>query len=283
MAKALKEKATVNDAQPEVVLDPTREPIVVVDGLHIVYRVYGGGGNKGSAATALMRVVRREGLPQMKEVHAVKGVSFVAYRGDAIGVIGTNGSGKSTLLKAIAGLLPPARGGVYTDGQPSLLGVNAALMKDLSGSRNITLGCLAMGLNMEETRARYEEIVKFADLKPGFIEYPMSTYSSGMGARLRFAIAAARTHDVMLIDEALATGDAKFKRRSKAKIDELRKDSRRGVPGRAQPGRDRGDLQPGHLARRGPDPYGRRPRRGHRRLHRGVRQVAGRGGRPWGP
>ncbi|MDL4772648.1 MULTISPECIES: ABC transporter ATP-binding protein [Thermomonosporaceae] len=215
----------MNDAQPEVVLDPTREPIVVVDGLHIVYRVYGGGGNKGSAATALMRVVRREGRPQMKEVHAVKGVSFVAYRGDAIGVIGTNGSGKSTLLKAIAGLLPPARGGVYTDGQPSLLGVNAALMKDLSGSRNITLGCLAMGLNMEETRARYEEIVKFADLKPGFIEYPMSTYSSGMGARLRFAIAAARTHDVMLIDEALATGDAKFKRRSKAKIDELRKDA----------------------------------------------------------
>nr|WP_258573737.1 ABC transporter ATP-binding protein [Actinomadura parmotrematis] len=219
----MKDKAT--GPQPEVTLDDDRDPIVVVDGLHIVYRVYGGGGGKGNAASALMRVVKREGRPQMKEVHAVKGVSFVAYRGDAIGVIGTNGSGKSTLLKAIAGLLPPARGAVYTAGQPSLLGVNAALMKDLTGSRNIILGCLAMGMTPEETREKYDEIVKFADLKPGFIDYPMNTYSSGMGARLRFAIAAARTHDVLLIDEALATGDAKFKRRSKAKIDELRKDA----------------------------------------------------------
>ncbi|MFI0452422.1 ABC transporter ATP-binding protein [Actinomadura sp. 6N118] len=215
----------MSDAQPAVAIDPNREPIVVVDDLHIIYRVYGSGGGRGNAATALMRVVKRQNRPQMKEIHAVRGVSFIAYRGDAIGVVGTNGSGKSTLLKAIAGLLPPAKGGVYTDGQPSLLGVNAALMKDLTGSRNIVLGCLAMGLTPEETKEKYDEIVKFADLKPGFIDYPMSTYSSGMGARLRFAIAAARTHDVMLIDEALATGDAKFKRRSKAKIDELRKDA----------------------------------------------------------
>ncbi|MFI0351716.1 ABC transporter ATP-binding protein [Actinomadura sp. 9N407] len=211
--------------QPDVVIDHTREPIVVVDGLHIIYRVFSGSGSKGTAASALLRIVKRENRPQMKEVHAVQGVSFVAYRGDAIGVIGTNGSGKSTLLKAIAGLLPPARGGVYTHGQPSLLGVNAALMRDLSGSRNIVLGCLAMGLTQAETQDRYDEIVRFADLKKGFIDYPMSTYSSGMGARLRFAIAAARTHDVMLIDEALATGDAKFRKRSKDKIDELRKDA----------------------------------------------------------
>ncbi|WP_410050328.1 ABC transporter ATP-binding protein [Actinomadura sp. HBU206391] len=211
--------------QPEVVIDQTRDPIVVVDDLHIVYRVYGGGGDKGSAATALMRVIKRQNRPQMKEIHAVRGVSFIAYRGDAVGIIGTNGSGKSTLLKAIAGLLPPHRGGVYTDGQPSLLGVSAALMKDLTGERNIVLGCLAMGLSPQETKEKYDEIVNFADLKPGFIQYPMSTYSSGMGARLRFAIAAARTHDVLLIDEALATGDAKFKRRSKAKIEELRRDA----------------------------------------------------------
>jgi teichoic acid transport system ATP-binding protein len=228
VAKALKEKTRVSGSasqQPEVVIDPQREPIVVVDGLHIIYRVFGSGGGKGTAASALLRIVRRENRPQMTEVHAVKGVSFVAYRGDAIGVIGTNGSGKSTLLKAIAGLLPPARGGVYTHGQPSLLGVNAALMRDLTGSRNIVLGCLAMGLTPAETQERYDEIVKFAELKKGFIDYPMSTYSSGMGARLRFAIAAARTHDVMLIDEALATGDAKFRKRSKDKIDELRKDA----------------------------------------------------------
>ncbi|MCW2902961.1 MAG: transporter related protein [Streptosporangiaceae bacterium] len=239
MADAVKEKAAMPNSssqkpnakkpqdivQPEVVIDHARDPIVVVDGLHIMYRVYGAGGDKGSAATALIRVVRRQNRPQMKEIHAVRGVSFVAYRGDAIGIIGSNGSGKSTLLKAIAGLLPPHAGGVFTDGQPSLLGVSAALMRDLTGERNIVLGCLAMGLTPQETREKYDEIVEFADLKPGFIQYPMATYSSGMGARLRFAIAAARTHDVLLIDEALATGDAKFKRRSKAKIEELRKDA----------------------------------------------------------
>lgn len=230
MAEAVKEKVPVvesaKDAAPQgVEIDSTREPIVVVDDLHIVYRVYGGGGEKGTPATALLRILKRQNRPQMKEIHAVRGVSFVAYRGDAVGIIGTNGSGKSTLLKAIAGLLPAHSGGVYTHGQPSLLGVNAALMRDLSGERNIILGCLAMGLSPAEIKQKYDEIVGFADLKPGFIQYPMSTYSSGMGARLRFAIAAARTHDVLLIDEALATGDAKFKRKSKAKIGELRRDA----------------------------------------------------------
>ncbi|QKG22489.1 ABC transporter ATP-binding protein [Actinomadura verrucosospora] len=205
-------------------VDPAREPIVVVDDLHIIYRVYGAGG-KGNAASAFSRVLRRKNRPSMKEVHAIKGLSFVAYRGEAVGIIGTNGSGKSTLLKAIAGLLPPHSGAVYTDGQPSLLGVNAALMKDLTGERNIVLGCLAMGMTPAQTKAQYQKIVDFAGLKEGFIQYPMRTYSSGMGARLRFAIAAAKTHDVLLIDEALATGDAKFKRKSKKRIEELRKEA----------------------------------------------------------
>jgi teichoic acid transport system ATP-binding protein len=223
----LKEKAeSVPDAvSPEVTIDSTREPIVVVDNLHIIYRIFGGGGDKGSAATALLRMIRRQNRPQMKEVHAIKGISFVVYRGEAVGIIGSNGSGKSTLLRAIAGLLPPESGGVFTDGQPSLLGVNAALMKDLTGERNIVLGCLAMGLSLDETRERYQSIVDFSGVKPEFIQLPMRAYSSGMGARLRFAIAASKTHDVLLIDEALATGDAKFKRKSKAKIDELRKDA----------------------------------------------------------
>jgi len=218
------ESVPVEDAT-EIAIDPTSDPIVVVDDLHIVYRIFGGGGDKGSAATALMRMLRRQNRPQMKEVHAIKGISFVVYRGDAVGIIGSNGSGKSTLLRAIAGLLPPEHGAVYTDGQPSLLGVNAALMKDLTGERNIVLGCLAQGLSLEETRAKYQEIVDFSGLKPEFIQLPMRAYSSGMGARLRFAIAAAKTHDVLLVDEALATGDARFKRKSKAKIDELRQDA----------------------------------------------------------
>ncbi|GAB3987385.1 ABC transporter ATP-binding protein [Actinoallomurus acanthiterrae] len=228
MADAVKEKIKVSGAPdgsaPPVVIDPNREPIVVVDDLHIIYRVYGAGG-KGNANNALKRIMRREHRPSMKEVHAIRGMSFIAYKGDAIGVIGTNGSGKSTLLKAIAGLLPPQRGGVYTEGQPSLLGVNAALMNDLTGERNIVLGCLAMGMRPDEVKQKYDEIVKFAGLKEGFIQLPMNAYSSGMGSRLRFAIAASKSHDVLLIDEALATGDAKFRRKSAAKIDELREEA----------------------------------------------------------
>jgi teichoic acid transport system ATP-binding protein len=216
----VKEKVAMAQAAP-VPIDPSREPIVVVDDLHIKYRVFGAGG-KGNAASAFMRVLRREHRPTMKVVHAIRGLSFVAYKGDAIGVIGTNGSGKSTLLKAIAGLLPPESGGVYTSGQPSLLGVNAALMNDLTGERNIVLGCLAMGMTPEQVKQKYDEIVKFAGLKEGFIQLPMRAYSSGMGSRLRFAIAASKSHDVLLIDEALATGDAKFRRKSAKKIDQLR-------------------------------------------------------------
>lgn len=228
MADAVKEKNTVagvpRRSAPPVVIDPSREPIVVVDDLHVTYRVYGAGG-KGNAASAFLRILRREHRPTMKEVHAIRGISFIAYKGDSIGVIGTNGSGKSTLLKAIAGLLPPEHGGVYTDGQPSLLGVNAALMNDLTGERNIILGCLAMGMSPDQVTKKYDEIVKFAGLKEGFIQLPMRAYSSGMGSRLRFAIAAAKSHDVLLIDEALATGDAKFRRKSKAKIKQLRKEA----------------------------------------------------------
>nr|WP_084464884.1 ABC transporter ATP-binding protein [Microtetraspora fusca] len=198
-------------------------PTVIVDNLHIVYKVYGAAtdAQKGNAANALMRVLRRQGRPQMKEVHAVKGVSFVARHGEAIGIVGRNGSGKSTLLRAIAGLLPPHKGAVYTDGQPSLLGVNAALMKELTGERNIVLGCYAMGMSPNELREKYDEIVDFSGIGE-FVQFPMSTYSSGMGARLRFAISSAKTHDVLLIDEALATGDREFKKRSQKRIKQMR-------------------------------------------------------------
>jgi len=119
------------------------DPTVVVDDLHVVYRVYGAGGNKGTAATSLMRLVRRQKRASIREVHAIRGISFVVNHGDVMGVIGRNGSGKSTLLRAIAGLLPAEQGAVYTTGQAALLGVNAALLDDLTGERNVVLGCLA--------------------------------------------------------------------------------------------------------------------------------------------
>src|SRR4051812_49595348 len=100
-----------------------RTPTVIVDDIHIIYKIYGGGTGKGSATSALSRIVKRKSSPAITEVHAVKGVSFTAYKGEAVGLIGSNGSGKSTTLSAIAGLLPTASGSIFTDGQPSLLGV----------------------------------------------------------------------------------------------------------------------------------------------------------------
>jgi teichoic acid transport system ATP-binding protein len=197
------------------------DPMVVVDNLHVVYRVYTTSGDKGTAATALMRLMRKQRRPSIREVHAIRGISFVAYRGDAVGVIGRNGAGKSTLLRAIAGLLPPEHGAVYTDGHGALLGVNAALLDDLTGEKNVVLGLMALGLSRQETRDMYPKIVEFSGVGD-FINLPMRAYSTGMGSRLRFAIASAKSHDILLVDEALATGDAEFRSKSHRRIDELR-------------------------------------------------------------
>jgi teichoic acid transport system ATP-binding protein len=200
-------------------------PTVVVDNVHITYRIYGAAGKRGNAVAAFSRILTKKSARKpAREVHAVRGVSFLAHEGEAIGIIGRNGSGKSTLLRAIAGFLPTDAGAIYTRGQPSLLGVNAALMSDLSGERNVVLGCLAMGMSRAEVRRVYPEIVEFSGINENgqFIDLPMRTYSSGMAARLRFSISAAKKHDVLMIDEALATGDQRFQKRSEQRIRELR-------------------------------------------------------------
>lgn len=215
---------SVNFAQrPETASTESEgKPSVIVDDLHVVYRVYGGSGPEhGTAASALKRVLLGQRRPATREVHALKGVSFVAHEGEAIGVIGRNGSGKSTLMRAIAGLLPATHGAVYAEGQPSLLGVHAALMSNLTGKRNVELGCLAMGMTPQETRDAYDGVVTFAGIGDS-VTLPMRTYSSGMAARLRFAIATAKSHDVLLVDEALATGDNDFRRRSEQRIRDMR-------------------------------------------------------------
>ena len=193
-------------------------PTVVVEDLHVTYRVYA----TGKAAKTENRLLKRAaGVRRVREVHALRGVTFTAHEGEAIGVIGHNGSGKSTMLRALAGLTPASSGAVYAETEPTLLGVNAALINELSGERNILLGGLALGMTPEQVREKYDSIVDFAGIGD-FIELPMRTYSSGMQARLRFAIAASVSHRVLLIDEALAVGDAEFARRSEERIRELR-------------------------------------------------------------
>src|SRR4051812_2975103 len=121
--------------------EPGAEPTVIADRLDIIYKVIAGQGGKGTAATAFRRILKRQDRPTIREVHAVKSVSFTAYKGDAIGVIGRNGSGKSTMLRAIAGLLPPASGAVYTGGRAAPLGGEAGGMEEPTRRRNLVLGC----------------------------------------------------------------------------------------------------------------------------------------------
>jgi teichoic acid transport system ATP-binding protein len=209
------------------------DPCLVVDDLHIVYRVIGSRGKKGTGDSHINEVnekqsfVRRlissgrQHVGAVSEVHAVRGISFTVRHGESVGIVGVNGSGKSTLLRAIAGLMPAKSGSVHVSGEPSLLGVNAALMPQLSGERNIMIGGLALGLTPKQVEERFDDVVEFAGIGD-FVYMPMRTYSSGMGARLRFAISSSAQPDILMIDEALATGDAAFKAKSKARIEQVR-------------------------------------------------------------
>lgn len=196
-------------------------PVVVVDDLHVKYQVFASGKSAGAAGVRGLLKRQARGL---REVHALKGVSFVAHRNESIGIIGSNGSGKSTLLRAITGLTPPSSGAVYASSRPNLLGVGAALINDVSGNDNITLGCLALGYSRTEIEELRPRIIAFAELED-FIDLPMKTYSSGMSARLKFAIAACKEHDILIVDEALAVGDARFRQRSEARIREIRENA----------------------------------------------------------
>ncbi len=200
-------------------------PAVLAWHVNVTYQVYGtrkrGNATGQGDMLRLRRLTQRDRqIGQVHYVKAVRDISFAARQGEAIGIIGPNGSGKSTLLRALAGLLPPTSGRVWTKGQASLLGVNAVLLNQLSGERNVLIGGQALGLSVAEIRERYEEITALADIGEA-IDRPMSTYSSGQGARLRFAISTAARPDILMIDEALATGDADFRKRSLAKLHEI--------------------------------------------------------------
>lgn len=157
---------------------------------------------------------------RMVSVAAIRGVSFTARSGEFIGIIGRNGSGKSTLLRILAGLEPPSSGTVLTSANPMLLGVNAALIPDLTGAENVKLGALAMGLSPAQADAVFDDVVELSALGDA-IDLPMRTYSSGMGSRLKFAISLAANPSILMIDEALATGDATFAERSKRAMDSM--------------------------------------------------------------
>lgn len=182
----------------------------------ITYKVYED--HESRSLKALMACGFRR--PEPRRVEALKGVSFDLHEGEALGLVGVNGSGKTSLLRAVAGLLPIQGGRIRARSEPVLLGIGAALHPQLSGRRNVYLGGTALGLSRDEVKQRFDDIVDFAGVRD-FIDMPLRTFSTGMNTRLRFSIAAAVEPDILLIDEALAVGDAEFKNRSEARMREL--------------------------------------------------------------
>jgi ABC-type polysaccharide/polyol phosphate transport system ATPase subunit len=148
------------------------------------------------------------------ELWALRDVSLRLEKGESVGLIGHNGAGKTTLLKLLAGITRPTRGHVQATGRiASLINLGAGFHPELTGRENIYLNGVILGLSRREVRDRFEQIVEFADLGP-FIDTPLKRYSSGMYARLGFAVAAHVDPDVLLVDEVLSVGDVAFQDRS---------------------------------------------------------------------
>ena len=152
------------------------------------------------------------------EFWALQDISFTIEKSDRVGVLGFNGAGKSTLLKVVSGVLKPTKGSMYVDGVIApLLELGAGFDMNYSGKENIFLYGATMGYSRKYITERYDEIVAFSELKE-FIDVPVKNYSSGMKARLGFAIATAVDPEILILDEVLSVGDAKFRIKSENKI-----------------------------------------------------------------
>jgi lipopolysaccharide transport system ATP-binding protein len=158
----------------------------------------------------LSRMMDESPKQYFREFWALKDVSFEVKKGETVGIIGRNGSGKSTLLQMICGTLNPTSGRIQTNGRiAALLELGSGFNPEFTGRENVYMNASVLGLNNEEIDARFNDIVAFADIGD-FIEQPVKTYSSGMMVRLAFAVIAHVDADILVVDEALAVGDAFF-------------------------------------------------------------------------
>lgn len=192
------------------------EPILIADRLCVEYKVLAQRHGQPGLQRMLAQVMGRR-----RTVQAVKDVSFVIERGESVGLIGSNGSGKSSLIRVLSGLQRPTSGAVYSTSTPGMLAVSGVLMSNLSGARNIRLGLLAKGFSPDEVAELYADVVEQAGIKEA-LHNPVRTYSSGMKARLKFAVAVAKTPEILLVDEALATGDSQFRATAQERLKQIR-------------------------------------------------------------
>lgn len=209
------EKNCVQNAPEE-----ERKKAIELKDVCINYRIL----NTTSVKKSMFRKKQREII-----FEAVKHVSFAVGEGDILGIIGRNGSGKSTLLRSIAGVFSPNEGEIDLKGHSvSLMALGVGFKNTLSGRENILLSGMLLGFTEKQIRERMDEIIAFAEIGE-FIDRPVRTYSSGMHAKLAFAITAMLETDIMLVDEVLSVGDERFRKKSLEKMNSLILDKKRTV------------------------------------------------------
>lgn len=193
------------------------EVAIKVENLSKCYHIY------DKPRDRLLQMLVRSRLQYYKEFWALKNVSFEIEKGETVGIIGRNGSGKSTLLQLICGTLTPTSGSIQTNGRiAALLELGSGFNPEFTGRENVYLNGSILGLSKEEIDARFEKIATFAEIGE-FIDQPVKTYSSGMFVRLAFAIQANVDPEILIVDEALAVGDAQFVHRCMLRFHELQR------------------------------------------------------------
>ena len=205
---------------PEAAGDPDYDLAIRVKNVNVDYRTIVNP-RANTLRHTLTGLGRKSSDRKVRMIHAVRGVSFDVPHGSVLGIIGANGAGKSTIMRAMAGILPPSEGEIVVNGRIStLLALGVGFNGQLSGRDNVVLGSLAAGLSRRQVQERFEQITQWAELED-VIDLPMKAYSSGMYGRLAFGVSTHLDPDVLLVDEALSTGDAHFRKKSYDKMQEL--------------------------------------------------------------
>lgn len=205
--------------------EPTPEPLITLRGVTKTYRIW------DDPSARLMAPLRRlwsgsDSKTEGRLFTAVKDVTLEVARGECLGIIGRNGAGKSTLLQMIAGTVQPSAGSVKVNGRvAALLELGSGFNPDFTGRENIHLNAAILGLSQTEIAAKFDAIVAYSGIEE-FIEQPVRTYSSGMTLRLAFSVCVHVDADILIIDEALAVGDARFQFKCHATLEQMLKDGR---------------------------------------------------------
>ena len=214
MAEDLQKSETWVEKDPGATSD---EAVIVFDHVDMIFNI--ASEQLNNLKEYFIKLVRRELF--FEEFKALKDVSFTIHRGEVYGVVGSNGSGKSTLLKLVAGVLEPSNGSVTVNGTIApIIELGAGFDFELTARKNVYLNGALLGYSKQFINENYERIIDFAEIRD-FQDMPIKNYSSGMVARIAFAIATVTTPDILVVDEALSVGDFRFQEKCENRIKEL--------------------------------------------------------------